>query len=197
MDNDSSNHFISSLAKYLQNLCSGCVSFEKYVLVTGHLYVTVDTGDSQEYVVNEKLCKNNGSEVNMSSNSYHHCPKDNIDHLPINIYQGRENYTSDRSAIVFGDSISNSIKSKTSFRENMFPENISVTDMNLTDFKLELFPQKYSDKNSIKENENISRSDQMCSNNMEENVSPEIQEVNPVVIKQELASFSENEEGSL
>lgn len=64
-----SKSFISSLARHLQDLCSGCIEFEKYILVTGQLVVSVDACEHRQYVINEKLFKT-GDSVSVMSNSF-------------------------------------------------------------------------------------------------------------------------------
>lgn len=75
MDFDSSTKFIDSLAKFLQSLCNGYVEFDKGVEVIGHIYLSVDsdTGKKIDYVLNEKVCKNDNS-VTFISNSFHAQP---------------------------------------------------------------------------------------------------------------------------
>lgn len=80
MDSDSSSKFIGSLTKFLQSLCNGYVEFEDGVELIGHIYLSVDTGKKGkkiDYVLNEKVCKNDNS-VTFISNSFHaENPKDN------------------------------------------------------------------------------------------------------------------------
>jgi len=71
MDFDSSSKFISSLAKFLQSLCNGYVEFDSGVHVIGHLYLSVDTGKTIDYVLNEKVCKTDENSVTFISNSFH------------------------------------------------------------------------------------------------------------------------------
>ena len=71
MDETSSLKFSKSHAEFLQYLCNGLVSFRKTVIITGHMYVTIDAGENLEYVVNEKLLKIDGEDtVNYISNSF-------------------------------------------------------------------------------------------------------------------------------
>ncbi|XP_012935960.1 zinc finger protein 526 isoform X3 [Aplysia californica] len=74
MDYDSSTKFISSLAKFLQSLCNGYVEFDNGVQVIGHLYLSVDTGKTIDYVLNEKVCKTDENSVTFISNSFHAQP---------------------------------------------------------------------------------------------------------------------------
>uniref|UniRef100_A0A0B7B0M5 C2H2-type domain-containing protein n=1 Tax=Arion vulgaris TaxID=1028688 RepID=A0A0B7B0M5_9EUPU len=74
MDYDSSSKFISSLAKFLQSLCNGYVEFDSGVQVIGHLYLSVDTGKTIDYVLNEKVCKTDENSVTFISNSFHAQP---------------------------------------------------------------------------------------------------------------------------
>ena len=71
MDNQTSTKFVATLSNFLLSQCNEYIQFEKYVLVTGHLYVSVDTGEHMEYIVNEKLVKTDGNcDKNILSNSY-------------------------------------------------------------------------------------------------------------------------------
>ncbi|BFZ01418.1 hypothetical protein BsWGS_04466 [Bradybaena similaris] len=74
MDYDSSSKFISSLAKFLQSLCNGYVEFDSGVHVIGHLYLSVDTGKTIDYILNEKVCKTDENSVTFISNSFHAQP---------------------------------------------------------------------------------------------------------------------------
>lgn len=74
MDYDSSSKFISSLAKFLQSLCNGYVEFDSGVQVIGHLYLSVDTGKTIDYILNEKVCKTDENSVTFISNSFHAQP---------------------------------------------------------------------------------------------------------------------------
>ncbi|XP_055895404.1 uncharacterized protein LOC106064207 isoform X9 [Biomphalaria glabrata] len=74
MDYDSSTKFISSLAKFLQSLCNGYVEFDSGVQVIGHLYLSVDTGKTIDYILNEKVCKTDENSVTFISNSFHAQP---------------------------------------------------------------------------------------------------------------------------
>jgi len=74
MDLDSSNKFISSLAKFLQSLCNGYVEFDNGVEVIGHIYINVDTGKKIDYILNEKVCKTDQNSVTFISNSFHAQP---------------------------------------------------------------------------------------------------------------------------
>ena len=61
-----------SFSERLQSLCKGCVSFEKWVLVTGNICVTVETGENVQYNINEKLCKSDEhGGITSFSNSFH------------------------------------------------------------------------------------------------------------------------------
>ena len=71
MDYDATTKFISSLAKFLQTLCNGYVDFDNWVQINGHLILSVDSGETKEFVVNEKLCKSVKDSVAFLSNSYH------------------------------------------------------------------------------------------------------------------------------
>ncbi|XP_059147071.1 uncharacterized protein LOC131934887 isoform X11 [Physella acuta] len=83
MDFDSSSKFIQSLAKFLQSLCNGYVDFDKGVEVIGHIYINVDsdTGKKVDYVLNEKVCKNDNS-ITFISNSFHAQPAEKPKPIP-------------------------------------------------------------------------------------------------------------------
>ena len=79
MDYDSSSKFIASLAKFLQSLCNGYVQFDSRVQVIGHLYVSVDTGATMDYVLNERVCRTTGSsDPTYISNSFQAISADSI-----------------------------------------------------------------------------------------------------------------------
>ena len=69
MDQVALQQFISDLSKYLQNFCNGYVEFQNYVLITGQLFLRIDSDQAVEYVLNEKLCKIE-NEVNFHSSSF-------------------------------------------------------------------------------------------------------------------------------
>ena len=71
MDFDSSAKFVASLAKFLQSLCNGYVDFDKGVEVIGHIHINVDSdlGKKVDYVLNERVCKNDNS-ITFISNSF-------------------------------------------------------------------------------------------------------------------------------
>ena len=71
MDNNTSEDFILTLVRSLQSLCKGYVTFFNQIQVTGHLYLSVDTEETIEYVVNEKMCKAHNGIVDTISNSFH------------------------------------------------------------------------------------------------------------------------------
>ena len=70
MEDDLRKQFLSSLTSSLQHLCNGCTRYEKYVSVTGHLYVSIDSVQNMEYVISEKMCKTEDNVVNFTSNSF-------------------------------------------------------------------------------------------------------------------------------
>ncbi|ESO87871.1 hypothetical protein LOTGIDRAFT_234872, partial [Lottia gigantea] len=71
MDAEEANKFINSLVKNLQVLCHGHVNFNNSIQVIGHLYLNVDSQTNIDYIVNEKVCKNDTSSTVFVSNSYH------------------------------------------------------------------------------------------------------------------------------
>ena len=74
MDYDSSIHFLSSLAKFLQSLCNGYIQFDNGVQINGHLYLSIDTNKTVDYVLNEKVFKNNEECVTFTSDSFYAQP---------------------------------------------------------------------------------------------------------------------------
>lgn len=74
MDEDSSSKFIGSLTKFLQSLCNGYVEFQSGVELAGHIYLSVDTGKKIDYILHEKVCKNDENSVTFISNSFHAQP---------------------------------------------------------------------------------------------------------------------------
>ena len=59
-----------SLSQFMQSLCSGYVEFDSCVLVTGHLYLSVDSKSNIEYVINEKFSKSESLKIVPFSNSF-------------------------------------------------------------------------------------------------------------------------------
>ena len=76
MDLDSSSKFIGSLTKFLQSLCNGYVEFQKGVELVGHIYLNIDTGEKVDYILHERVSKNDENSVSFVSNSYHAQPLD-------------------------------------------------------------------------------------------------------------------------
>lgn len=74
MDSDSSSKFIASLTKFLQSLCNGYVEFQNGVELAGHIYLSIDTGEKIDYILHEKVCKNDENSVTFVSNSFHAQP---------------------------------------------------------------------------------------------------------------------------
>ncbi|XP_076460670.1 uncharacterized protein LOC143293572 [Babylonia areolata] len=79
MDQDSSAKFIGSLTKFLQSLCNGYVEFQKGVELVGHIYLNIDTGEKVDYILHEKVSKNDENSVSFVSNSFHAQPTDKTD----------------------------------------------------------------------------------------------------------------------
>ncbi|XP_076460666.1 uncharacterized protein LOC143293570 [Babylonia areolata] len=75
MDEDSSTKFIGSLTKFLQSLCNGYVEFQKGVELVGHIYLSIDTGEKVDYILHEKVNKNDENSVTFVSNSFHAQPQ--------------------------------------------------------------------------------------------------------------------------
>jgi len=96
MDYDSSSKFISSLAKFLQSLCNGYVEFDNGVQVIGHIYLSVDTGKTIDYVLNEKVCKTDENSVTFISNSFHAQPAEKP--KPEAVVQKKDSEQSDNSS---------------------------------------------------------------------------------------------------
>ncbi|KAL8579119.1 hypothetical protein ACOMHN_036058 [Nucella lapillus] len=79
MDEDSSAKFIGSLTKFLQSLCNGYVEFQKGVELVGHIYLNIDTGEKVDYILHERVSKNDENSVSFLSNSFHAQPTDKKD----------------------------------------------------------------------------------------------------------------------
>ena len=78
MDLDSSAKFIGSLTKFLQSLCNGYVEFQNGVELVGHIYLNIDTGEKVDYILHEKVSKNDENSVSFVSNSFHALPACNL-----------------------------------------------------------------------------------------------------------------------
>ncbi|XP_076469389.1 uncharacterized protein LOC143299761 isoform X14 [Babylonia areolata] len=76
MDSDSSTKFIGSLTKFLQSLCNGYVEFQRGVELVGHIYLSIDTGEKVDYILHERVSKNDENSVTFVSNSFHALPHD-------------------------------------------------------------------------------------------------------------------------
>ncbi|XP_076469148.1 uncharacterized protein LOC143299684 isoform X1 [Babylonia areolata] len=76
MDDDSSTKFMESLTKFLQSLCNGYVEFQRGVELVGHIYLNIDTGEKVDYILHEKVSKNDENSVTFVSNSFHALPKE-------------------------------------------------------------------------------------------------------------------------
>ena len=51
-------------------------------MITGNIFVTVDTTKQLEYVVNEKICKSDGNEMIFMSNSFEYLPNKTLETQP-------------------------------------------------------------------------------------------------------------------
>ncbi|ESO96812.1 hypothetical protein LOTGIDRAFT_231651 [Lottia gigantea] len=71
MNTDKASNFINSLVRNLQVLCHSNVDFSDNVEVIGHIYLSVDKSKKFNYIVNEKVCKNDDSSTVFVSNSFH------------------------------------------------------------------------------------------------------------------------------
>ncbi|KAL8579131.1 hypothetical protein ACOMHN_036070 [Nucella lapillus] len=76
MDGDSSAKFIGSLTKFLQSLCNGYVEFQRGVELVGHIYLNIDTGEKVDYILHERVSKNDENSVTFVSNSFHAQPQE-------------------------------------------------------------------------------------------------------------------------
>ena len=77
--------FLSSLTQYLQQLCHESVDFDKFAVVTGHLFLTLDNDKDIEFNVNETVYKTENNVIEYMSNS-HHLPPLQVQHdllLPV------------------------------------------------------------------------------------------------------------------
>ncbi|XP_050398140.1 uncharacterized protein LOC126816055 isoform X6 [Patella vulgata] len=71
MNEAAASNFINSLVRNLQVLCHSNVEFRNDIEVVGHLYLKVDKAKKFNYIVDEKVCKNDASSTMFVSNSYH------------------------------------------------------------------------------------------------------------------------------
>ncbi|ESO96811.1 hypothetical protein LOTGIDRAFT_231650 [Lottia gigantea] len=71
MNQTAAENFINSLVRNLQVLCHSNVEFRNDIEVVGHLYLKVDKTKKINYIVDEKVCKNDASSTIFVSNSYH------------------------------------------------------------------------------------------------------------------------------
>ena len=72
MDKADSEKFVAALGKYLQSLCSGYAEFDNWVEIVGQLFLTVDTGETVQYSINERVCRQEGDIFGFISNSLQH-----------------------------------------------------------------------------------------------------------------------------
>ncbi|XP_025093288.1 uncharacterized protein LOC112563530 isoform X7 [Pomacea canaliculata] len=75
MDEESASKFINALIKSVQTLCHGYVDFNNGVEIIGYINLSVDKGSSFDYVLKEKVCKNEENSTLFISNSFHAQPK--------------------------------------------------------------------------------------------------------------------------
>lgn len=75
MDEESANKFISALIKSVQTLCHGYVDFSNGVEIIGHINLNIDKGSSFDYILKEKVCRNDENSTLFISNSFHAQPK--------------------------------------------------------------------------------------------------------------------------
>ena len=59
MDMNACDEFVSCMNKFIQTLSSGNLQFDRYFQLKGQLYLSLDDGQSVEFVVDEKVCKTN------------------------------------------------------------------------------------------------------------------------------------------
>ena len=191
MNPNTSSQFISSLAKYLQNLCNGYVDYNKLVIVKGHLYVTVDTDKSIGFVVNEQLCKNDGNPPRVLSNSFQ-SPGEYHNHGRDYFFQNPHINTEEPlSATVTAEQI------KTIDGENLSEENLpdqSTTELSNRKDHIHHFENPPEAKYTIRETNSmdghlpkeIDISSRVCHDGISTTV------IDPITIKEELV-FSDTE----
>ena len=85
MNSDTSSLFLKALTKSLRHLSRNCIDFETTVLVTGNVYVSMDSKEKIHYVLNEKLYKNDSNQVEFLGNSFpstysKHDSSDGVEH---------------------------------------------------------------------------------------------------------------------
>ena len=102
--------FLSSVSKYIQHICKESLSFDTSVLVTGHLWVNIDTKDNFGLVVSEKVNKIEGGKTTVLSSSF-----PNIEHkTESNLAEVTNNRTAEMGR--------NNINDTQSFNSSVFPE---------------------------------------------------------------------------
>jgi len=132
MDYDSSVNFLSSLAKFLQSLCNGYIQFDNGVQINGHLYISIDTNKTIDYVLNEKVLKNNEECVTFTSDSFYAQPAQ----PPKKASPGKRNSIS-KSKTVCDDSDSSSRKTN------------KINDPGLEEFSGDLRPVSSTNPSSL------------------------------------------------
>ena len=69
MDGDPNKTLMASLVKFIQWFCTAHINFDKSIHFVGQIFLSVDTAEAFEYVVDERLCKTD-KELNFISNSF-------------------------------------------------------------------------------------------------------------------------------
>ncbi|XP_076464975.1 uncharacterized protein LOC143296877 isoform X1 [Babylonia areolata] len=75
LGDESAAKFINALIKSVQTLCHGYLDFQNGVEIIGHINLSVDKGNSLDYILKEKVCKNAENSTLFISNSFHAEPK--------------------------------------------------------------------------------------------------------------------------
>ena len=157
MDEDKSTKFISSLAECMQFLCNKYVEFDKSTVLTGQLFLSVDSGVKTKFIVNENVCTTEHNRVTYRSNSHPSVPSrgrqsgkkarsansefeiDNINGTQIEVTFGHH----------LGDDIDNDDdgddEADNSVQNNSLPSDFSSPQHNKPEMKVDVF-----DSSSIK-----------------------------------------------
>jgi hypothetical protein len=75
MDADLAARFISTLTKSLQAVLHGCLDCTKDIELGGYVFLRIDSTQRVDYVLNEKMEKNDVNSMTFHSNSFHALPQ--------------------------------------------------------------------------------------------------------------------------
>ncbi|KAK7481242.1 hypothetical protein BaRGS_00027502 [Batillaria attramentaria] len=75
IDEEAASKFINALIKSVQTLCHGYLDFDTGIEIIGHINLSVDKIGSLDYILKEKVCRNDENSTLFISNSFHAHPK--------------------------------------------------------------------------------------------------------------------------